>query len=371
MSSAIREEVSGALLAACKAGNNVQRDVLATVAELVDDKSPLHLRAGLVWQQSVSSRLSADFDRSELLIHDFCCRCGKYEDTCIPKFYRQHQPDRVSKRLNALYGRIHGSHLENLVQCEKYDFAIEQVDDWQVPTCPSLLENCVGLYRTVTVSMIFRSQGSFIEARTRLELCLKFKPQQTNRVRVLCSLADVYYDLGLSQEARTLIAPEIEKRATKSKAYRRLLVSMVDTNIQQHLYDDARKTITELDGVFDKMSNLDVSDQLLHIRVLVALGRVYQYDSKFDQAIQRWKVALPHLQKYSSFKGEGFTYAAIHLSLSLAYLKSGNLGEARASFDCAKEILSRGKRDYWIPTLMTWVDETLSEVQSETSWLWN
>lgn len=168
-----RGEVSEALLAASQASNQVRQAVLPTVAELVDDRSPFHLQAELAHQQSISSRLSAQFDRSERFIHDFCCHCGNYDKTCITKFYRQLNFDQVNPKLNTLYGRLHRSHLENLVQCENYSSAIEEVDNWRVPEPFSQLEGHLLPSMTITVCKIFRSQGLFLEARERLESCLR------------------------------------------------------------------------------------------------------------------------------------------------------------------------------------------------------
>lgn len=160
-------------------------------------------------------------------------------------------------------------------------------------------------------------------------------------IQVLCSLADLYCDLaevyrgtttpifGDSLKAvRLLMAPEIKKTSTKSKAFRRLLVSTIEINIQQHRYEEARKTIKHLKEDYGRLVNLDFSDQLLHVRVMVAIARISQVNSEFDQAIEEWKTILAHVRKYASFEGEGFTYAVIYISLSLAYFKIGDQAEA-------------------------------------------
>lgn len=328
----LREEVAEALLAASRVGQ-VRRSVLSTVAALVDNASPLHLQAEMAYQQSILLRLNANFDHSERVIHDFCCRCRYYNQRCIPSFYQQFQPHRVNKRLNALYGQLHPSHLENLVQCDEYKLAIQEVDNWKYPESPLLIETRVLPSRTVTMCKIFRSQGMFPDARERLELCL-LHPQDMNRPQVLCNLADVYCDLTLPEKAEELIGPEVEreKEHHKSESIQTFSGLCNRRYIQRRLYDDASTTINELEGVFNKLHNLDISDQLLHARVLVASARICHFRSQFLEGIQRWEVALHHVQNYRSFEGEGFTYAVIHLSKSLAYLKVDSRGEARVSF---------------------------------------
>ncbi len=378
----IRKKASEALLAASQSSCQVRQEVLPIVAEFVDNRSPLHLQAELAHQQSISSRLSAGFDRSERFIHDFCCQCGSYKETCIPQFYQQLRPEQVDQKLNAAYGRLHRSHLENLVQCDKYKSAIEEVDNWQVPKYPSTLETNVRPSLTVTVCKIFRSQGLFLDIRERLELCLGvLEHEDPNKILVLCCLADACcdlaearrdFDMSKAQDSlkavQLLIDPEMKKKSTKSKAFRRLMTSTIQVDIQRNRHEDARTNIEEMKGIFSSLSNLDVSDQLLHVRVLVASARTYQDDSRFVEAVEEWKTVLAHVQRYSSFEGEGFTYAAVHLSLSLVYLKIGDSSKARVSFDHAEGLLSRGVLDYWIPTLWAWTEDTLSKIHSLRGW---
>lgn len=95
---------------------------------------------------------------------------------------------------------------------------------------------------------------------------------------------------------------------------------MIDAHIQRGLYGDALRIIEELRDNFNKLTDLDVSDQLLHVRVLSASARIRHYDSLFHQALRKWEVALTYVQTYKSFDGEGFTHALIHLSISLAQI---------------------------------------------------
>ena len=369
----VRNEALETLFVASKVGNlQSRRNALTMATHFLKDESPSEPHAEMAHQQSNLSRLAANFVQSERFIHDFCCRCGYQSDECIPRFYRQLQPERVSKRLNALYGRLQGSHLENLVQCEKYNDAIEEVDDWRTSKYPSLMECRVLPSRAVTIAKIYRSQGMFADARSGLENCLTtLFPQDTNRCQVLCSLADVYCDLRLPDKAHNLLIPEVEKerkKASKTKSFRRLLVTLIDTNIQKCHYDDAIGIIAELGDTFNHLSNLDVSDQLLHVRSLVASARICHCQSQFREALRRWEVALSHVQKYKSFEGEGFTYAIIHLSISLAHLESGDIETARKAHERAEMICSRGMRDFWIPTLAAWGQLMGMKIRSLTGW---
>ncbi|KIW44380.1 uncharacterized protein PV06_05392 [Exophiala oligosperma] len=62
--------------------------------------------------------------------------------------------------------------------------------------------------------------------------------------------------------------------------------------------EDAGKKIRETKGISRNLFNLDVGDQLLHGRVLVASARIYHLALDFVKAIREWKIALEHAQKW-------------------------------------------------------------------------
>ncbi|KAF2692018.1 hypothetical protein K458DRAFT_381845 [Lentithecium fluviatile CBS 122367] len=275
MPCSLKGEVSEALLAASKV-SSIRSNALSLVAAFLSDGSPLYLQAELAIQRSILARLQGDFEHSDRIIHDFCCGCGSPKPACLPTFYQQRAAG-LSPRLNALHGLLHRSHLENLVQCDEYELAKEQMDHWQLTDTASTMEWDVLPSRTITTSKIFRSQGAFKCAQQNLELCVKvLRHGDPTPAQVLCQLADVYNDLGFPDSASELLAPEIEaerKRATKTKAFRRFLVSSVDTSLQRQKYDDARTDIEGLEEIFNNLSCLDVSDQLLHVRTQSAERR--------------------------------------------------------------------------------------------------
>ena len=67
------------------------------------------------------------------------------------------------------------------------------------------------------------------------------------------------------------------------------------------------------------------------------------------------------MQTYESFEGEGFTYAIIHLSISLAHLESSNPREARKGFERAEEIYSKGMRIFGYQLLQLGVGSLFRE----------
>lgn len=127
--------------------------------------------------------------------------------------------------------------------------------------------------KSIVISKILRFQGSLDHARQELERCLAIlQPHDRSRYQVLCSLADTYCDLALPGKAHDILLAEVEiakTTPTKAKPLRRLLVSIVEALIQQGRYGSARDTIQELDAMFSRLDAVDVSDEMLHMRVLL------------------------------------------------------------------------------------------------------
>jgi tetratricopeptide (TPR) repeat protein len=217
---------------------------------------------------------------------------------------------------------------------------------------------------------IHRSQGDFESISLLLGRSLQsLKGSESVYYQIFCQLLDAYTDLKLPQNFDSLVrSRKWELLRKNSSAYRRVLVCSLDADLQREHFDDAKNNIEILFQTFQALQPVNVSDQLLHMRVLIASARIRQLCSEFDQAIREWNDALEWVQKYASFSGEGFTYAAIHLSISLAYLMVGNKEDARESFKRGQSILHQGKRDYWIPTLPAWVHDVTVKIQELTRW---
>jgi hypothetical protein len=368
ISATVKDEIAEVLLAACRI-DSVRQDALSKVTTFLDDESPPYLRASLALGKSTWLRLSGDYKNSEYAIHNFYCQCGSLKDECFPNAFGS-LPSETSGRLRALHGLLHRSHLENLVQCERNRLATSQIEDWKMPRSASAMEQNALATIMLTCCKIHRSQRDFESIRLLLEHSLqRLKGSESVYYQMFCQLLDAYTDLELPQNFESLIRSTKWRLLRKtSSAYRRVLVCSLDADLQREHFDDAKNNIIILFQTFQALQPVNVSDQLLHMRVLVASARIRQLCSEFDQAICEWNDALECVQRYASFSGEGFTYAAIHLSISLAYLMVDKNENARESFERGQRILHQGKRDYWIPTLPAWVHYVTVKIQDLTAW---
>ena len=233
------------------------------------------------------------------------------------------------------------------------------------------MEHCVFYSKTVVVAKLFRYQGRFQDVVQILEECLKLPFSQMNRIQLLCGLADAYCDLGSPDVVHTPLKTEIEaqrKKSARGKQFRRLLVCVIDADLERGWYDSAQKTVQEIETVYSGLSDLDATDQLLHVRVLLAAARIHFYKEQFSEALGAFTVLINRVQEYRSLKSDGFVYALAHLSICLVNLKTCNACECENAFDDARRIIYREWPDFWIPTAPRWLRYISSEIHSIKGW---
>lgn len=128
--SSARIEIAEALLAASKTGSiSSRKNAIQLAKDILGDDEPLEFQIDMTRQESVLMRLSGDYAQSERATHDFCHRLATHpqaDELSIRQFYGSLN---TSLKIHALYGRLHASHLENLVQSDEYTTAIDEIDD--------------------------------------------------------------------------------------------------------------------------------------------------------------------------------------------------------------------------------------------------
>lgn len=87
-----------------------------------------------------------------------------------------------------------------------------------------------------------------------------------------------------SLRAYSLKNKKERKKVTKTKSFKRLLIATINIDIQRDYYDNTLNIIEELKDIFNELLNLNINDQLLHVRILVASTRIYHHHSQFHRA---------------------------------------------------------------------------------------
>lgn len=366
----VRCKIAECLLAVAKYTGYRPRVLSLLQSHLVED-APEHIRVDLAIERSVSLRLAGRYAASDRIIHDFCCACADPADVCLQPLAFE-RAARHGGKLRAMYSLLQRSYVENLLQSERYKLAVDHVIErtWIIRTS-STFEWDFHPTLLLTFCKTLRSQGMFKEIQVQLEIYL----QTHYHALVLCHLIDAYCDLGLFGEAqkfkskRSKAEPEPDQhdsgsagRSAADRTRRRLMVSYVDIEVGTNRYGNAGKNVRALLAHYADATKKDVSEQLSHMRLLIASAQISHHYGNLEVAIECWKEALEKARIYSSFASEGTTHAVIHLSLSLATLHLGRMRQAAAHFELGHSIWLRCTRDYWIPRLDAWTKFILSKI---------
>lgn len=385
LSGPLKEALTVSILSKARLRGHIDsRASLQQARGLLDDGVPEYVHASVAYWESVIERLDGQYGASQ---------------RAVTRYYDRRNAKRPAnnKRLNALHGHLWISLLETQLQLNDYGDSRSTIaeGDWTVlqEQCQSAMEVRVTRRKWLLLSKMLVSEGDFPRARDCLKDCLNslnqlghILPDDMIRYRVISALCDVYSNLGDFCSAHSIIAVEIEKLSVKDvlpKSYRRLLVSALEIDIARKSYDEAHAKVRTLEHKFSSINKLDSSDELLHIRTVVAAGRVLHLQGRFREAIRRWESVLALIKKYRTFRDEGFTYAFTRLSIGLSYLRlhqtpnnsmapieTFSISDASDAIDGGISILGRQRPDYWIPTIVTdWIPYLISEIHvSKPGW---
>lgn len=379
----VTEAVVECLIAKTSLGPSYfSQGALCEAKAYLSDRPLEYLEAAIACRQSTLSRLEAKYDDASSLIKQYQCHS---------------QPKCLSdRRLHAWHLHFFVSHLKVLNLQEKFDDACKELDNWNMPQKASLMESQIILSFSHVASEIWQCLGKLDRAKDYLKGCYSIlmtndanpllMANDVHRYQIICALADVQCALGEIDDADFLVRKEIERLANGgrlSKALRRLKVSSLDIDIARSSlssFAQARSKITVLEHAFCEIQKPDISNQLLHIRTLVASARIFHLQSYFSEAIREWELVNTLAGKYSAFRGQGFTFAFSQLSIGLAHIEI-----ARRTNDCqvsrqhiqdfmytlqqANSIFQIEEDNYWIPTVTTaWLPKVRSEIESLTDY---
>lgn len=355
------EAVVEAFLAFAESGYIAIRHKAAERAgTLLRDTMPNHLHASVALLQSIVCRLDGNFDASDCKIQEYY---GK----------RLHC---TTRRDHALMGRLHLSQVENLIQRHNHGIA-RVIFNW-VPSQPSSpLEINTNRRLLVTTAKFFQSVGMFGVARDSLQSCLYMLETQQPLTRkseplVVSRLADILCELREFEKAHEVATAEmkiVKKNGNNGRPLNRLLLACIEADIGRGRFELAEKSLYEIMNTMAS-TGLDINDQLLRVRALMAYARIPHFQSHFSKALERWTVTLHEIPQHSSFKhGRGFTTSIIHLSIAHLHLILGDRESGRRSYELAIGILRTEPRDFWIPVVATtWLSGLIEEINRMENW---
>ncbi|KAH6996058.1 hypothetical protein BKA56DRAFT_650812 [Ilyonectria sp. MPI-CAGE-AT-0026] len=337
----------------------VRRLAVEKARALLRKSMPYSLHASVALFQSILCRLDGNLTKSDTKIREFFCK----------------SMDPITRNDHALTGRLHISQIENKIQrCD--DDVASCILSWRGEHPLSTLEIEVTRRLQSTAAKFFQSIGDFQTARASLEQYLYLSPAEpirvTTRRLIIGRLADIYSELQDYRKAIEILQPELcnlSDAEKKGRPVRRLLLASVEANIGLGRQDVAESILQELVDV-EPPGLDDITDQLLHMRRLIAAARTVHERLEFAEALERWKFALGKIDQLATFKSRySFTAAIIYLSMAHAQLHIGDSEGGRQSWTIAAEIFRSEKCQYWIPVAATaWLRKIVSAIYQLQGW---
>ncbi|KAK5626683.1 hypothetical protein RRF57_002398 [Xylaria bambusicola] len=249
--------------------------------------------------------------------------------------------------------------------------------DWAPSQPSSPLELNTNRRLLITTAKFFQSAGAFEVARDSLQSCLYMLETQQSLTRkseplVVSRLADILCELREFEKAHEVATAEmniVRKYGKGGRPLNRLLLACIEADIGHGRFELAEKSLYKIISTMAS-TGLDINNQLLRVRALMAYARIPHYQSHFSKALERWTRTLHEIPQHSSFKdGRGFTTSIIHLSIAHLHLMLGDRESGRQSYELAIGILRTEPRDFWIPVVATrWLSGLIEEIHRMENW---
>ncbi|CAN8096747.1 unnamed protein product [Discula destructiva] len=299
------------------------------------------------YRRSVLKRLSGDVDESERIIEE-----------CL----RQHIPDTQS----AMFAALCLSQANNHIYRFNFEEAHSQLQKWRPKFIASQEQDELLLDQILCAGRALRGQGDFESARTLIEACWK-RPHLPHHKRFIVGslLADVYCELAMARTdgkisvdlARIQVWIHSQLEFIRSsgryhKGYRRLMLSLIEIEILNGNHDTVRDLTSELLNLYDGLANCDITDQLGHIRALIALARVSWTQHNI---FERWKAVIDWGIFYNPQELDVFSCGVVYLFLTSVSSMKG-MSDASLRYGArAWCILEQKRPQYLIPGIGTYL----------------
>lgn len=309
------------------------------ITSFLRDGLPDYLRMAIVNRKSVSLRFKGDHNQSDVLIDD------------ILKSITINSKD---IRSYCAYGRLLLSRVENAILRKDFHKATLYLGSWEAKSSkPSGLELQVIRLKNTVLGRLFRYQGDFLHSCHCLEKCLITVPGDASRYHIMHHLGDVFCELGMPEKAEELVRNEIEQLRARgkqqSKSFRRLALPLAEAYIQQRKFDAALAELRELRCIFESIVSHDVSDQLNHVRLLIALARVNWHLARTSETCQLLELALDLTDRYMTFSKGNYYIGVINLFLSVVYFNLHKHAESKLASASATDIFCKEIPRHFIP----------------------
>ncbi|OQN95209.1 hypothetical protein B0A48_18747 [Cryoendolithus antarcticus] len=181
--------------------------------------------------------------------------------------------------------------------------------------------------------------GNFEKAKEALEPCLQyFEHLPKDKIHyVVRQLADVLIELGNPEEAMALLQKHLSKLHAQGKmdtiAYNRLSLSFADAEILLGQHEAAQTRLEKVKHWFDLHSPANHTEQLDHVRALIASMRIAVRDMEWEMVQEHSEKALHLASEYSSFSPNNYHKGYIYQARVASHAQIARMHLERAASD--------------------------------------
>lgn len=344
-----RHELASTLLAASRFSDaQWKTEAISRTKQLLEHDDEPHFRSWLAYRESAILRMSGKIQKSESALEGFL----QYLTTLSP------DDSELTPTFNAQRGELIISFAENLIRKGKLLEAKAELVEWKaLRENYSTLEKMTSRARDIVLGKVLRFEGHFRDALVLLESVLQgcqlddyFEGSGWYRV-LLSEVADLYCELDRPTDAEVLLLRELtpmRERGTQDVATgRRLRMSLAETYLQRNMYTETESLLVTLQQAFLSSGAPDYAAKFNIFRTWVSLARTLHRQSRWEEALSKWRQALSDLNHLGL--GEGFNAGIVRCSISHALMMTGHEQESKRMSQEAKGNLASKSRVYWIP----------------------
>lgn len=220
----------------------------------------------------------------------------------------------ASKKYNAQLGEMIISSAGGLIREGKLEAAEAKLRQWMALGTPSTLESITLRAQQMNLCKILRLRGAFELALAKLHSVFResmgdvfFEGSGWHMVLVW-ELAGLLCEVGDPVRAERILLdtlkPMAEANILDIRNGRRLRLSLAETYLQRHMFDQAEQLLYILKDAFDSDGQLDNLAQECVFRIWMMLARKSHMQFAWIEALSRWRKAL------SVFESIGYGHGA-------------------------------------------------------------
>lgn len=246
-----------------------------------------------------------------------------------------------------LLGQLYLSLAENSILRNEHTSALEWLNKINLSTEKDPGKVPILMWRLfeqkwTTMGRTHRFIGDFHKAKEVLKPCLGVRQYLASNkvINIVRQLADVYVELGDFDSVRTLLDYHLEllqqEGREKSKPYHRLLLSYADADLRMGRFGSAQARLDDVKSWFEAHPPNTQTDQLDHVRALIACMRIKLHEGRWSEVLERSTVALQMADHYTSFTATNHYKGYIRKVRAASYLQLAQ-ADMQAASKCVRE----------------------------------